>query len=127
MRLFGRGTDRFALLGGSVARLLLSASTILDNASIGATIGTLSVQGGKGSYTYSLTSNPGSLFSISGSSLQVAASLSAQDGSHAITVQANNGAGSIITQPFLITVLSSASAALEADFSAASNEPWGFW
>jgi len=72
----------------------------------------LSVNGGVGSYTFSLTSNPGGLFAISGNNLNVAAALSA--GSDAITIQANNGAGSIITQPFLITVTSAGDALLSA-------------
>lgn len=85
--------------GGPV--LNLSGSSVADTASVGTTVGTLSVSGGSGTYTFTLTSNPGSLFSISGSALQVAASLSA--GSDAITIKADNGAGSVITQPFLIT------------------------
>lgn len=80
----------------------LSSATIADTASIGDTIGTLSVSGGTGTYTFTLTSNPGSLFSISGTSLKVAAALSA--GSDAITVHADNGAGSTIDRAFLITV-----------------------
>ena len=84
----------------------LSASTVVSNAAIGTTIGTLSVFNGSGTYTYTLTSNPGSLFSISGSSLQVAASLS--PGSDPITVHADNGAGSVLNATFLITVFNSA-------------------
>lgn len=103
----------------------LSASTVLDNATVGTTIGTLSVLNGSGSYTFTFTSNPGSLFSISGSSLKVAGSLTA--GSDAITVHADNGAGSVLDAPFLITVISSAGVVLKADFSAANNEPWGLW
>lgn len=80
----------------------LSAATIADTASIGATVGAFSVSGGTGSYTYTLTSNPGTLFAISGSNLNVAASLSA--GSDPITVKADNGAGSVVTRSFLITV-----------------------
>lgn len=85
--------------------IALSASTVLDSASVGTTIGTLSVLGGTGSYTFTLTSNPGSLFSITGTALKVAASLTA--GSDAITIRADNGAGGVVTQPFLITVTAS--------------------
>jgi len=85
--------------------MLLSSATVPSTASVGAVIGTLSVQGGTGTYTYTLTSNPGGLFSISGSSLKVAAALS--PGSDPITVQANNGAGSVINTSFLITVTGS--------------------
>jgi hypothetical protein len=75
---------------------------VADTASIGATIGTLSVAGGSGTYTFTLTSNPGTLFSISGTSLNVAAVLSA--GSDAITVHADNGAGSVLNRALIITV-----------------------
>lgn len=89
---------------GGGAQLRLSNTTIPDTSSVGTVVGTFSVVGGKGSYTYTLTSNPGGLFSISGNQLQVAAALTA--GSDPITVQANNGAGSVITQPFTIIVTS---------------------
>jgi hypothetical protein len=90
------------LLGGNIAFIALSAATIADTASIGATIGTLSVTGGSGSYTFTLTSNPGGLFSITSPSLKVAAALTA--GSDAITVHADNGAGGLVNRSFLITV-----------------------
>lgn len=85
--------------GPSIA---LSSATVPSTASIGTTVGALSVVGGVGSYTFTLTSNPGGLFAISGSNLNVAAALSA--GSDAITIKADNGAGSVVIQPFLITV-----------------------
>ena len=107
-------------------QIQLSAATVLDSATVGTTIGALSVQNGSGSYTYTLTSNPGSLFSISGSNLQVAAALSA--GSDAITVHADNGVGSVLNASFLITVTSTLNAALKADLSNPNaNEAWVFW
>lgn len=84
-------------------QIQLSAATVSSSASIGTTIGTLSVLNGSGTYTFTLTSNPGGLFSISGTSLQVAAALSV--GSDPITVHADNGAGSVLNMAFLITVL----------------------
>ena len=90
-----------------VATLNLSSNTILDNAASNTVIGTLSVSSGVGTYTYSLTSNPGNLFNISGSSLRVNATLTA--GSDPITVQADNGAGSVITQAFTIVVSAASS------------------
>lgn len=101
-----RGGRFIILLGGAAVNL--SGASIVDSAGIGTVIGALSVVRGAGNYTYTLTSNPGGLFSISGSNLQVAAALGAQDGVHPITVQANNGHGSIINQTFAITVFSSA-------------------
>src|ERR1035437_2998601 len=95
---------RFGHLGvrGASIQLNLSAATVADTASIGATIGTLSVTGGTGSYTYMFTSNPGTLFSITTNSLLVAASLTA--GSDPITIKADNGAGSVVSRALLITV-----------------------
>ena len=88
--------------GHSGPFIALSNATVADDASAGDTIGTLSVVNGTGTYTFTLTSNPDNLFSISGSSLHVAAALSA--GSYAFTVKADNGAGSVVTRPLLITV-----------------------
>lgn len=86
---------------GAGAVLTLSATDFAANAAIGTTIGTLSVLRGKGSYTHTLTSNPGSLFSISGNLVQVAnASIGA--GSYPVTIQSSNGAGSIVTRTFVL-------------------------
>jgi len=111
MMSFGRLGASFGRLGArgggsSGPTIHLSASTIADTAAVGDTVGVLSVLGGTGSYTFTLTSNPGLLFSIAGSALKVAAALTA--GSDAITVQADNGAGSVVTRAFLITVTHSA-------------------
>lgn len=93
-------------LGTSIT---LSNNTIADSASIGTTVGTLAVSNGSGSYTFTLEYNPNSLFSISGSSLQVAAALGAFDGITAIGVHADNGAGSVLDQAFLITITAASS------------------
>lgn len=82
--------------------ILLSNASVASTASIGDTIGTLSVVGGTGTYTFTLTSNPGTLFAIDTPRLKVGAVLSA--GSKTITVHADNGAGSVISQSFSITV-----------------------
>lgn len=93
--------------GGSSTGITLSNNTVADNAAIGFTIGTFAVVGGVGSYTFSLLSNPNNLFSISGNQLQVAASLATFDGINLIAVRANNGAGSIFDQAFIINVTAS--------------------
>ena len=102
-----RGGRFINLFGGSSAPSItrgiqLSNATVSAGAAVGTTVGVLSVVGGTGTYTFTLTSNPGDLFAISGDDLNVAAALAA--GSDAITVHADNGAGSTFTQPFLITV-----------------------
>ena len=119
------GFGSLGIVGGKNISLNLSSATVLDNATVGTVIGTLSVSGGTGSYTYSLTSNPGTLFSITTNQLKVAASLTA--GSDPITIKADNGAGSVVTKAFLITVNSSAAAALKADFSSTTAESWFFY
>lgn len=109
--------------GGSLITLNLSNATVASSATVGTVIGTLSVTGGVGAYTYTFTSNPGTLFSITTNQLKVAAALTA--GSDPITIQANNGAGSVITQPFIIVVTGNVQ--LEANFSAPGNESWFFY
>lgn len=127
---FGLGLgNRFGKLGAggggsghSGPTIVLSNNTISSTASIGTTVGTLSVVGGTGSYTFTLTSNPGSLYVISGSNLNVAAALTT--GSDPITIKADNGAGGVITQPFTIVVASACSNSM--NFSQACNSQYIF-
>jgi hypothetical protein len=74
-------------------------------APIGTVVGTLSVVNGVGSYTFSLTSNPGGKYQIVGNQLQVAAPLTA--GTDTITILADNGAGSTptLTTPITVTAV----------------------
>jgi hypothetical protein len=101
---------------GIGATIQISSATVADTASIGAVVGALSVVGGTGSYTFTFATggNPGSLFSISGSNLQVAAALTA--GSYAITVHAV-GTGNPPDRAFLITVTHAGVVALAMDMS----------
>ena len=102
------GFGRLGVNGGPSIRLNLSASTFPANSALNTVIGTLSVSGGTGVYTYSFTSNPGTLFNISGSSLRVnSATISA--GSYPVTIQASNGAGSTVTASFLLTATAASS------------------
>lgn len=103
---WGYITGRSALEGVAAPAVALSNATVTDAAAIGATVGTLSVTGGSGSYSYALTSNPGSLFAISGSSLKVASSLAA--GTVPIAIQATGGTPSPVTTNFFIVVTASA-------------------
>src|SRR6185437_12396975 len=110
--------QRVVLMGGKPL-IQLSNATVASSASIGTTVGTLSVlRGTGGAYTYALTSNPGGLYSISGSALQVAAALSA--GSDPILIRAApTGSGATITQPFSITVTAPSSNVLLANTGSA--------
>lgn len=101
MNLLLPGANSRGLFASQGAQINLLGASVLDTASIGDVVGALSVSRGSGSYTYSFTNNPGSLFSITGASLKVAALLTA--GAYPITIKADNGAG-FITRAFLILV-----------------------
>ncbi len=123
MGAMGRGFGRLGSAGKSGAVLHLSNALISDAASIGDLIGTLSVIGGTGVYTYSFVSNPGTKYAIDGDAVEAAAPLTA--GSDAITIEANNGAGSVVRGSFLITVTSSSGNALKFDYSnSTANQTW---
>ena len=100
---FGHAGLRGAGSAGPAAPgILLSNSTIIDNATVGSLVGVLTTYNTTGTYTWSLTSNPGGLFSISGANLNVATALTS--GLKPITVQASGGVPATLTQPLTITV-----------------------
>ena len=87
------------------AVILISNTNVFDSIAVGATVGTLSVAGGSGTYTFTLTSNPGSLFATAGTNgvnLNTAAALAA--GSYPVTVQAAGGVPTPISRSLSITV-----------------------
>lgn len=93
-------------LGGKSKHIALSASTFLAGAAQGTAIGALSVVGGTGTYTFTLTDSHTNAVQVAGTNgvnLQVGSAASGA-GSFSITVHANNGAGdSFDGLPFLIT------------------------
>lgn len=103
------------VVGGLI--LNLSAATIASTAATSTLIGNFTVSNGTGSYTYTLTSNPGGLFAVSSTGVLSNAISPLTPGSDPITAKADNGAGSVISAPFLITVLASAGFAPSLDFS----------
>ena len=107
------------VVGGLI--LNLSGATIASTAATSTLIGNFSVSNGTGVYTYTFTSNPSNLFAINGTALSNAIyPLTA--GSDPITVKADNGAGSVVSSPFLITVIASAGGfAPSLDFSNATD------
>ncbi len=102
----GRGFGRLGGGGGiSGPSIVLSSSTIAEDASVGDLVGTLAVSNGSGSYTFTLTDDAGGLFALDGTDdalLEVAGALSV--GSESITVEADNGVDDPISRAFLITV-----------------------
>ena len=114
--------SRRALLGGAKRGIALSNQSFAAGAAQGTAIGTLSVIGGTGSYTFTLTDSASNKAQVSGSGLQVGSTVSAQ-GSFLITVHADNGAGSTFNRTFLITV-TAPSYTPSLDFSDARNSQY---
>ena len=101
----GRGFGRMGGGGKTGPVLNLSNASFPENSALNTVIGTLSVSGGTGTYTFTFTSNPGTLFNISTASLRVTSTTIAA-GSYPVTIQADNGAGSVVTKAFLLTATS---------------------
>lgn len=98
----------------------MSASSIAEDASAGDLIGTLSVTGGSGSYTFTEVSDPDSLFAIDGDDVEVDATLAV--GTHSYTVEADNGVDDPIQRVFVISVTEvTEDYAPSLDFSDARN------
>lgn len=92
--------------GASGPRIAITASSILESAVSGSTVGVLSVVGGEGTYTFTKTADPDAKFAVSGSNLNTAAALDFETAqAHSVTVQADNGVDAPITRTFTISVL----------------------
>jgi hypothetical protein len=105
----GRGYGRLGSGGGSQRGIRLSASTFPAASAQNTAIGTLSVVGGTGTYTFTLTDSHTNAVQVAGTNgvnLQVG-SASSSAGSFSITVHADNGAGSTFDRTFLITATAS--------------------
>ena len=95
----------FRIGSDALVRAIITNPAVLtaSNADpVGKLVGTLSVQNGWGTYTFTLTSNPGGKYQIVGNQLQVAAPLTA--GTDTITIHADNGAGDILNLTTTVTV-----------------------
>jgi len=87
--------------GGPEIRI--SGNTVYDADGSGKVVGTLSVFGGSGVYTFSEVSDPDTKFQVVGDELQLSATVDYTVAtSHQVTVQADNGVDPVITK--LITV-----------------------
>ena len=90
-------------VGGST--IVLSATSIAESATSGSVVGALSVTGGSGSYTFSITADPDNKFAIDGSNLETDAALDYETAtSHSVTIEADNGVDTPISRTFTITV-----------------------
>lgn len=104
------GIGRLGALAGGGKRIALSNAIFSAGAAQGTAIGVLSVKGGTGTYTFTLTDSHSSAVQVAGTNgvnLQ-AGSAASSAGSFSITVHADNGAGSTLNATFLITATSSA-------------------
>jgi hypothetical protein len=104
---FGPGFARPGLSsrGGSGPSLQITASSILESALSGSTVGVLSVVGGVGTYTFTKTADPDGKFAVSGSNLNTAAGLDFEAAqSHLVTISASNGVDDPIVRTFTISV-----------------------
>lgn len=72
-------------------------------------------------FTYTLTSNPGNLFNISGNQLRVNSS-SIAPGSYPVTVRADDGLGNIIFQSMMLTATGSGAPAF--NFTVTQNSQY---
>lgn len=91
--------------GGSNRGIALSNASFTAASAQNTAIGTLSVVGGTGTYTFTLTdshTNAVQVAGVNGVNLQVG-SASSSAGSFSITVHADNGAGSTFDKVFLVT------------------------
>lgn len=105
---FGRmGLTNVAAMGGGLL-ITITSTSIAENTAIGTAIGTLSVNGGSGTYTFSITADPDAKFQIGGvgnDELQVAGALDYETAtSHSVTIQADNGVDAPISRVFTISV-----------------------
>jgi hypothetical protein len=91
---------------GLGATIVLSETTIDEDAAIGTTVGTLSVSEGSGTYTFSITDDPDGKFEIVGTALKTTATLDYETAwSHSVTVSADNGVDDPTTRTFTVYVL----------------------
>jgi hypothetical protein len=81
------GSGGGSIVGPAAPGILLSNASVGDTATVGTTVGTFSTYNTTGTYTWSLTSNPGSLFILSGANLNTNAAMTV--GTKPITVQAS--------------------------------------
>jgi hypothetical protein len=102
------GGARFINLFGNSKGIKLSGSSFTAGAAQGTAIGVLTVDGGSGTYTFTLTDSAGGKVQVAapnGRNLQVGATASPVPASFSITVHADNGAGSTFDKTFLISAI----------------------
>ena len=84
-------------------KLTLGDNRIAAAAANGTAIGQMNVRNGEGTYTFTLSTNPGSLFQVDGAILEKAGALSA--GSYTIGITADNGVDTPIVDSFRVVAI----------------------
>ncbi|MFA7604544.1 MAG: putative Ig domain-containing protein, partial [Novosphingobium sp.] len=104
--MFGRGY--MSQLGGGAPApsiRLSSNAPIAEDTEVGATLATIFVAGGSGTYTHTITSDPDSKFSISSNELQLAALVDYETAAeHSVTISSDNGVDEPISRTFTFDV-----------------------
>lgn len=105
----GLGLTSRAAAGGTIAAsVMLDSASVAEDANVGDLVGNLSVVGGSGSYTFSITADPDSKFQLDGgddSILEVGGALDYETAtSHTVTIEADNGVDDPISRQFTIQV-----------------------
>jgi hypothetical protein len=125
---FGVGLWKNPIYGASVAEPQIRLSgphTATDTSVAGTLIGTLSVVGGSGVYTFTEDDDPNELFQVDGNDLEQDGTFDAgvYDPTTTVTISADNGVDPPILQQFTITLLEAADPgdAPTMDFSIAAN------
>lgn len=106
----------------------LSASTYLDNLGVGGTVATISAtnSGGNAAYTFTKPSDPDSMFTVSGSNLNLAqVVLATTKASHAVTLQVADGVGRTRQTLFNIGVITNAP--IQANYFTSQDLTNAFW
>lgn len=119
----GLGLGLVLLNGAGGPRIVLSSSSVAEDASVGDDIGTLSVSGATGTPSFTLEDDAGGLFALDGAVLEVAAALDYETAtSHQIEVSVSGVTPSVANQTFTITVTDVAEPVFPSlNFSVATN------
>jgi hypothetical protein len=124
MRLgLGISLPELMLRGGGVGTpvITITASSQAENTTIGTAIGTLSVAGGSGSYTFSKTVDADSAFTLTGASLKNAILFDYENATfHLVTISADNGVDTPITRVFTILVTDVVEAPFNYNYAASA-------
>jgi len=105
----GLSLTQVAVRGGNTRsvgpQILISNRTQDENTAIGTTIGTFTVIGGTGTYTFSKTADPSSAFTLTGAVLKNAIVFDYETATaYSLTIHADNGAGSTVDRTLFIFV-----------------------